>query len=61
MSPPRYKRLRATIVELILGTDMSQHFATVNRAKARLDFINAHNMEQLNAAAEEVRLRVASA
>jgi len=33
----------------------------LSRAKARLDFINAHNMEQLNAAAEEVRLRVASA
>jgi fatty-acyl-CoA synthase len=33
----------------------------LSRAKARLDFINAHNMEELNAAAEEVRLRVASA
>jgi fatty-acyl-CoA synthase len=33
----------------------------LSRAKARLDFINAHNMEQLSAAAEEVRLRVASA
>ncbi|NND66155.1 MAG: fatty acyl-AMP ligase [Halioglobus sp.] len=33
----------------------------LSRAKARLDFINAHNMEQLGAAAEEVRLRVASA
>ena len=33
----------------------------LSRAKARLDFINAHDMEQLNAAAEEVRLRVASA
>jgi len=33
----------------------------LSRAKARLDFINAHNMEQLNAAAEEVRLMVASA
>ena len=33
----------------------------LSRAKARLDFINAHNMEDLNAAAEEVRLMVASA
>jgi fatty-acyl-CoA synthase len=33
----------------------------LSRAKARLDFINAHNMEELNAAAEEIRLRVASA
>ncbi|MFT4613043.1 MAG: fatty-acyl-CoA synthase [Bacteroidia bacterium] len=33
----------------------------LSRAKARLDFINAHNMEELGAAAEEVRLRVASA
>ena len=33
----------------------------LSRAKARLDFINANDMEQLNAAAEEVRLRVASA
>ena len=33
----------------------------LSRAKARLDFINTHNMEQLGAAAEEVRLRVASA
>ncbi len=33
----------------------------LSRAKARLDFINTHNLEQLNAAAEEVRLRVASA
>ena len=33
----------------------------LSRAKARLDFINANNMEQLSAAAEEVRLRVASA
>ncbi len=33
----------------------------LSRAKARIDFINAHNMEELNAAAEEVRLRVASA
>ena len=33
----------------------------LSRAKARLDFINANDIEQLNAAAEEVRLRVASA
>ncbi len=33
----------------------------LSRAKARLDFINVHNMDQLNAAAEEVRLMVASA
>ncbi len=33
----------------------------LSRAKARLDFINSHNVEQLGAAAEEVRLRVASA
>jgi fatty-acyl-CoA synthase len=33
----------------------------LSRAKARLDFINTHNMEDLNAAAEEVRLMVASA
>jgi len=33
----------------------------LSRAKARLDFINANDMEQLDAAAEEVRLRVASA
>jgi fatty-acyl-CoA synthase len=33
----------------------------LSRAKARLDFINAHDIEQLNAAEEEVRLRVASA
>mgnify|MGYP000533655187 CR=1 FL=1 len=33
----------------------------LSRAKARLDFINTHNLEQLSAAAEEVRLRVASA
>jgi len=33
----------------------------LSRAKARLDFINSHNMEQLGAAAEERRLRVASA
>ena len=33
----------------------------LSRAKARLDFINANDMDQLNAAAEEVRLRVASA
>ena len=33
----------------------------LSRAKTRLDFINANDMDQLNAAAEEVRLRVASA
>jgi fatty-acyl-CoA synthase len=33
----------------------------LSRAKARLDFINSNDMDQLNAAAEEVRLRVASA
>jgi fatty-acyl-CoA synthase len=33
----------------------------LSRAKARLDFINANDIEQLNVAAEEVRLRVASA
>ena len=33
----------------------------LSRAKARLDFINANDIEQLDAAAEEVRLRVASA
>ena len=33
----------------------------LSRAKARLDFINANDMDQLNAVAEEVRLRVASA
>lgn len=33
----------------------------LSRAKARLDFINANDMEQLSAATEEVRLRVASA
>lgn len=33
----------------------------LSRAKARLDFINTHNMEELNAAAEELRLMVASA
>jgi fatty-acyl-CoA synthase len=33
----------------------------LSRAKARLDYINANDIEQLNAAAEEVRLRVASA
>ena len=33
----------------------------LSRAKARLDFINANTMEQLNGCAEEVRLRVASA
>jgi len=33
----------------------------LSRAKARLDFINTHSLEQLNAAAEEMRLRVASA
>lgn len=33
----------------------------LSRAKARLDFIAAHDAERLNAVAEEVRLRVASA
>jgi fatty-acyl-CoA synthase len=33
----------------------------LSRAKARLDFINANDMEQLNTVAEEMRLRVASA
>jgi fatty-acyl-CoA synthase len=33
----------------------------LSRAKARLDFINANDIEQLNAAEEQVRLRVASA
>ena len=33
----------------------------LSRAKARLDFINAKDMEQLNEVAEEMRLRVASA
>jgi len=33
----------------------------LSRAKARLDYINANDIEQLNSAAEEVRLRVASA
>ncbi len=33
----------------------------LSRAKARLDYINANDIEQLNAAAEDVRLRVASA
>lgn len=33
----------------------------LSRAKARLDFINTHNVEELNAAAEELRVRVASA
>jgi len=33
----------------------------LSRSKARLDFIAAHDAERLNAVAEEVRLRVASA
>jgi fatty-acyl-CoA synthase len=33
----------------------------LSRAKARLDFINSNDMDTLDAAAEEVRLRVASA
>jgi fatty-acyl-CoA synthase len=33
----------------------------LSRAKARLDFINGNDMDRLDAAAEEVRLRVASA
>jgi fatty-acyl-CoA synthase len=33
----------------------------LSRAKARLDFINSHTLEDLNAAAEELRLMVASA
>jgi fatty-acyl-CoA synthase len=33
----------------------------LSRAKARLDFINGNDMDRLNAAVEEVRLRVASA
>jgi fatty-acyl-CoA synthase len=33
----------------------------LSRAKARLDFINSNDMDKLDAAAEEVRLRVASA
>ncbi|HEY6131585.1 MAG TPA: AMP-binding protein, partial [Halioglobus sp.] len=33
----------------------------LSRAKARLDFINNNDMDRLDAAAEEVRLRVASA
>jgi fatty-acyl-CoA synthase len=33
----------------------------LSRAKARLDFINSNDMDMLDAAAEEVRLRVASA
>ncbi|MEP5764792.1 MAG: fatty acyl-AMP ligase [Halieaceae bacterium] len=33
----------------------------LSRAKARLDFIEAHDNDRLNAVAEEVRLRVASA
>lgn len=33
----------------------------LSRAKARLDFINTHTMEELNAAAEELRLMAASA
>jgi fatty-acyl-CoA synthase len=33
----------------------------LSRAKARLDFINSNDMDKLGAAAEEVRLRVASA
>ena len=33
----------------------------LSRAKARLDFINNNDMDKLDAAAEEVRLRVASA
>jgi len=33
----------------------------LSRAKARLDFIAAHDQERLNAVAEEVRLRMASA
>jgi fatty-acyl-CoA synthase len=33
----------------------------LSRSKARLDFIDAHDIEHLNAVAEEVRLRAASA
>jgi fatty-acyl-CoA synthase len=33
----------------------------LSRAKARLDFINSHEPENLNAVTEEFRLRVASA
>ena len=33
----------------------------LSRAKARLDFINSNDMDKLDAAAEEMRLRVASA
>lgn len=33
----------------------------LSRAKARLDFINTHNMEDLNAAAQELRVMAASA
>ena len=33
----------------------------LSRAKARLDFINSNDLDKLDAAAEEVRLRVASA
>jgi fatty-acyl-CoA synthase len=33
----------------------------LSRAKARLDFINSHEPENLNAVTEEFRLRIASA
>lgn len=65
------RRLTA-LVRMEMGLDCYVHLVPnrslprtssgkLSRAKARLDFINAHNVEQLSAAAEEVRLRVASA
>ncbi|MDZ7783625.1 MAG: fatty acyl-AMP ligase [Halioglobus sp.] len=65
------RRLTA-LVRMEMGLDCHVHLVPnrslprtssgkLSRAKARLDFINSHNMEQLGAAAEERRLRVASA
>lgn len=65
------RRLTA-LVRMEMGLDCHVHLVPnrslprtssgkLSRAKARLDFINSHNLEQLGAAAEERRLRVASA
>ena len=65
------RRLTA-LVRMEMGLDCHVHLVPnrslprtssgkLSRAKARLDFINSNNLEQLGATAEERRLRVASA
>ena len=60
--PEQYGGMGLGYVELVAIHSLPRTSSgKLSRAKARLDFINSNNLDMLDAAAEEVRLRVASA